>query len=127
MSAIANYLLHLADNAVVLGQRNAEWCGHGPAIEEDIALANMSLDLVGQAPMSLQQRLVDLPAAAAAATAEDLVAFAGTCWLLVGEPGPDKLGLIRRWIALPFEPAPAFDDVGAPLLTWNGVAWVPSA
>ena len=84
-------------------------------------------DLVGQAPMSLQQRLVDLPAAAAAATAEDLVAFAGTCWLLVGEPGPDKLGLIRRWIALPFEPAPAFDDVGAPLLTWNGVAWVPSA
>lgn len=46
---VLNYLLHLADNAVVLGQRNAEWCGHGPIIEEDLALANMSLDLIGQA------------------------------------------------------------------------------
>ena len=44
-----DYILHLADNAVVLGQRNAEWCGHGPIIEEDIALSNMSLDLIGQA------------------------------------------------------------------------------
>ncbi len=44
-----NYLLHLADNAAVLGQRNAEWCGHGPILEEDLALANMSLDLIGQA------------------------------------------------------------------------------
>ena len=49
MNAPVNYLLHLADNAVVLGQRNAEWCGHGPIIEEDLALANMSLDLIGQA------------------------------------------------------------------------------
>lgn len=55
MSATANYLLHLADNAVVLGQRNAEWCGHGPVIEEDIALANVSLDLIGQARMLYQQ------------------------------------------------------------------------
>ena len=45
------YLLHLADNALVLGQRNAEWCGHGPILEEDLALANMSLDLIGQARM----------------------------------------------------------------------------
>jgi ring-1,2-phenylacetyl-CoA epoxidase subunit PaaC len=49
MKTPLNYLLHLADNAVVLGQRNAEWCGHGPIIEEDLALANMSLDLIGQA------------------------------------------------------------------------------
>jgi ring-1,2-phenylacetyl-CoA epoxidase subunit PaaC len=41
--------VHLADNAAVLGQRNAEWCGHGPILEEDLALANMSLDLIGQA------------------------------------------------------------------------------
>ncbi len=47
--APAEYLLHLADNALVLGQRNAEWCGHGPVLEEDLAQANMSLDLVGQA------------------------------------------------------------------------------
>ena len=60
MSAIANYLLHLADNAVVLGQRNAEWCGHGPALEEDIALANVSLDLIGQARMLYQQAATEL-------------------------------------------------------------------
>ena len=60
MSATANYLLHLADNAVVLGQRNAEWCGHGPVLEEDIALANVSLDLIGQARLLYQQAAVAL-------------------------------------------------------------------
>ncbi len=49
-----DYLLHLADNALVLGQRNAEWCGHGPALEEDIALSNNSLDLIGQARLLYQ-------------------------------------------------------------------------
>ena len=49
-----DYLLHLADNALVLGQRNAEWCGHGPILEEDIALANISLDLIGQARLLYQ-------------------------------------------------------------------------
>jgi ring-1,2-phenylacetyl-CoA epoxidase subunit PaaC len=43
------YVLRLADTALILGQRNAEWCGHGPILEEDIALSNMSLDLIGQA------------------------------------------------------------------------------
>lgn len=41
--------LHLADNALILGQRNAEWCGHGPVLEQDIAITNISLDLIGQA------------------------------------------------------------------------------
>ncbi len=54
MKAPVDYLLHLADNALVLGQRNAEWCGHGPVLEEDIALANMSLDLIGQARLLYQ-------------------------------------------------------------------------
>ena len=49
-----DYLLHLADNAVVLGQRNGEWCGHGPVLEEDIAMANISLDLIGQARLLYQ-------------------------------------------------------------------------
>ena len=49
-----DYLLHLADNALVLGQRNAEWCGHGPILEEDLALANNSLDLIGQARLLYQ-------------------------------------------------------------------------
>ena len=54
MIAPAEYLLHLADNALILGQRNAEWCGHGPVLEEDIALANNSLDLIGQARLLYQ-------------------------------------------------------------------------
>ena len=47
------FLLRLGDNALVLGQRMSEWCGHGPALEEDIALANTALDLVGQAQLWL--------------------------------------------------------------------------
>lgn len=54
MNTNIDYLLHLADNALVLGQRNAEWCGHGPVLEEDLALANNSLDLLGQARMLYQ-------------------------------------------------------------------------
>jgi ring-1,2-phenylacetyl-CoA epoxidase subunit PaaC len=46
---VPSYILHLADNALVLGQRNAEWCGHGPVLEQDIAITNISLDLIGQA------------------------------------------------------------------------------
>ena len=43
------YLLRIADTCLILAQRLAEWCGHGPVLEEDIALTNMALDLVGQA------------------------------------------------------------------------------
>jgi ring-1,2-phenylacetyl-CoA epoxidase subunit PaaC len=43
--------LHLGDNALILAQRLAEWCGHGPVLEQDIALTNISLDLLGQARM----------------------------------------------------------------------------
>ena len=49
MSALIDYTLHLADNALILGQRNSEWCGHGPILEQDIAITNISLDLIGQA------------------------------------------------------------------------------
>lgn len=43
------YLLHLADNTLILAQKNSDWCGHGPVLEQDIALTNISLDLLGQA------------------------------------------------------------------------------
>lgn len=43
------YTLHLADNALLLGHRNSEWCGHGPVLEQDIAMSNIALDLIGQA------------------------------------------------------------------------------
>jgi ring-1,2-phenylacetyl-CoA epoxidase subunit PaaC len=46
-----NYLLRLGDNAMVLSQRLAELCGKGPALEEDMALSNVSLDLLGQTRM----------------------------------------------------------------------------
>ena len=45
---LLNYLLQLGDNALVLGQRLAEWCGHGPILEQDMAITNISLDLFGQ-------------------------------------------------------------------------------
>ncbi len=46
-------LLRLGDDRLVLGHRLSEWCGHGPILEEDIALANLALDLVGQANLFL--------------------------------------------------------------------------
>lgn len=46
---LINYTLNLADNALILAQRNSEWCGHGPVLEQDIAITNISLDLIGQA------------------------------------------------------------------------------
>ena len=49
MEDILNYTLHLADTNLILAQRNAEWCGHGPVLEQDIAITNISLDLLGQA------------------------------------------------------------------------------
>ena len=47
--ALIEYTLHLADDALILGHRNSEWTGHGPILEQDIALSNIALDLIGQA------------------------------------------------------------------------------
>jgi ring-1,2-phenylacetyl-CoA epoxidase subunit PaaC len=47
--SLIDYTLHLADNSLILGQRNSEWCGHGPVLEQDIAITNISLDVIGQA------------------------------------------------------------------------------
>ena len=44
-----DYLLRLGDDSLVLGQRLSEWCGHAPSVEVDLSLANMGLDLIGQA------------------------------------------------------------------------------
>ncbi|RZK34534.1 MAG: phenylacetate-CoA oxygenase subunit PaaI, partial [Hymenobacter sp.] len=44
-----DYLLQLADTSLVLGHRLSEWCGHGPVLEQDLALANIALDLLGEA------------------------------------------------------------------------------
>lgn len=68
--AHADYILHLADNALVHGQRLAEWCGHGPVLEEDIAMANIGLDHIGQARMLYQHAALLL-----GHTSEDQLAY----------------------------------------------------
>jgi ring-1,2-phenylacetyl-CoA epoxidase subunit PaaC len=58
-NAMLKYVLQLADDSAILGQRLGEWCGHGPALELDMALTNVSLDLFGQA-RSLYQYAAEL-------------------------------------------------------------------
>ena len=53
MNAKFEYLLRLGDNCLVLSQQLSAWCGHGPALEEDLALTNTALDLLGQARLWL--------------------------------------------------------------------------
>jgi len=51
--ALFEGLLRLGDDSLILGQRLSEWCGHAPALEVDLALANLALDLIGQATLWL--------------------------------------------------------------------------
>jgi len=99
MSTPINYLLHLADNALVLGQRNAEWCGHGPILEEDLALANMSLDLIGQARLLyslVAKRAPTLAADASALPPEGAFApWGGSAALHGGQLTEDTLAYFR--------------------------------
>lgn len=53
------YLIRLADDRLILGHRLSEWCGHGPILEEDIALANIALDYIGHAA-SLYEHAVEI-------------------------------------------------------------------
>ncbi|MBP6234103.1 MAG: phenylacetate-CoA oxygenase subunit PaaC [Chitinophagaceae bacterium] len=96
-SSLIDYTLHLADNALILGQRNTEWCGHGPILEQDIAITNISLDLVGQA-RSFYQYAAQLKADG---STEDSLAYLRTerdfknC-LLVEQPNGDWAQTILR-------------------------------
>ena len=54
--ARTDYLLRLGDDALILGQRLGEWCGHAPALEVDLSLANLALDLIGQATHSARAK-----------------------------------------------------------------------
>jgi ring-1,2-phenylacetyl-CoA epoxidase subunit PaaC len=53
MDALFQFLLRMGDNTLVLGHRVSEWCGHSPVLEEDIALANTALDMIGQTQLWL--------------------------------------------------------------------------
>ena len=50
---LLRYLLRLGDTSLILGQRLGEWVGHAPALEEDLGLGNLALDLIGQARLLL--------------------------------------------------------------------------
>ncbi len=49
MDNLYNYILRMADSSLILGHRLSEWCGHGPILEQDMAMTNIALDLIGQA------------------------------------------------------------------------------
>jgi len=52
-AALFEFLTRIGDNTLILGHRVSEWCGHAPALEEDIALSNTALDLIGQTQLWL--------------------------------------------------------------------------
>lgn len=62
------FIISLADNALILGHRNSEWTGHGPILEQDIAISNIALDLVGQARNLYQHAATLIDAAPAELT-----------------------------------------------------------
>ncbi len=91
------YLFQLADNALILGHRLGEWCGHAPEMELDIALTNIALDLTGQA-RSLYQRVAELEGLG---KTEDDYAYLRDAWefrnaLLVEQPNGDFAHTIVR-------------------------------
>src|SRR3977135_525230 len=94
---LIDYTIHLADNALILGQRNAEWCAHGPVLEQDIAITNITLDLVGQA-RNFYQYAANLKADG---STEDSLAYERserefTNCLLVEQPNVDWAQTILR-------------------------------
>lgn len=54
MNSLFEYLLRLGDDSLIIGHRLSEWCGHGPILEEDIAMTNIALDFVGQTTSLLE-------------------------------------------------------------------------
>ena len=69
------FVLRLADTCLIHSQRLAEWCGHAPVLEEDIALANMALDLLGQARALLTHAGAMGASASGEVQGEDQLAF----------------------------------------------------
>ena len=93
----AQYILRLADNALILGQRLSEMCGHGPEMELDMAMTNMSLDLIGQAKLLFEHILTleDLaPDADALALTRPLQDYKNC--LLVAQPNVDFAHIMLR-------------------------------
>lgn len=81
MNQLISYTLHLADNALIIGHRNSEWCGHGPILEQDIAISNIALDFIGQA-RNFYQYAAELTNASnpVANATEDSLAYLRDAW-----------------------------------------------
>jgi ring-1,2-phenylacetyl-CoA epoxidase subunit PaaC len=92
-SVRVDYLLRHGDDALVLGQRLGEWCGHGPVLEVDISLANLALDLIGQATLLLNEAADDGDGDRLAFQ-RDVLDFRN-CWL-VEQPNGDFARTIAR-------------------------------
>ena len=97
MNALFEYLLRLGDNCLILSQRLSEWCGHGPVLEEDIAVTNVALDLLGQARFWLSYA----GAVEGAGRSEDELAFLRDAGqfrnvLLVEQPNGDYAETMAR-------------------------------
>jgi len=100
------FILHLADNALILGHRNSEWTGHGPILEQDIAISNIALDLVGQARNFYQYAAkimndTSSPGKENNLVSEDTLAYHRDVWdfkncLLVEQPNGDWAKTILR-------------------------------
>lgn len=100
MNPLFTYTLRIADDSMILGQRLSELCGHGPAIEEDIALTNIALDLIGQAT-SLYEYAASVHEEWK--TADDLAFLRYerqyTNLLLVEQPNGDfGMTIVRQWL-----------------------------
>ena len=99
LNSTYKYILRIADDSLILGQRLSELCGHGPAIEEDIALTNIALDLIGQATSLYEYAAI---VGGEGKTADDLAFLRfereySNC-LLVEQPNGDfGMTIARQW------------------------------
>jgi ring-1,2-phenylacetyl-CoA epoxidase subunit PaaC len=112
------YLLRIADTALIHAQRLAEWCGHGPVLEEDIALTNMALDLIGQARALLTHAGRLAGQGGAAAFDEDQLAF------LRGERQFFNLTLVELPMRKASAHAPGGDFAGTVLRNFLLATWL---
>ncbi|URD61242.1 phenylacetate-CoA oxygenase subunit PaaC [Sphingomonas sp. KRR8] len=87
----AGYFLRLGDDALILGQRLSEWCGHAPSVEVDLSLANLSLDLIGQATLLL----AEAGDADELAFKRDVLDFRN-CWLVEQPNGDFARTMVRQ-------------------------------
>ena len=78
MDQLINYTLQLADSNLILTQRNAAWCGHGPILEQDIAITNITLDLIGQSRNFYQYAATLINESAENTATEDSLAYMRT-------------------------------------------------